>query len=388
MDDFSLKLRQAWIMRRVVILQEYVPTYRVPFFDALRARAAKEDIDVVVACGRPNGSQNLRGDAANVGFVHHLRQHEVSVFGRRVVFRGVGDAIRGADLVILEQARRNLDSYWLLGPWRSRKTRIALWGHGRDYVRRTKSIDRFVQRWLTSRADWFFAYTPGGVKAVTDEGFPLARTTLVQNSIDTTQLRLQVAGVVAHEMESFQREHDLRGKTAIFVGALDESKRLPFLLEAAKAIHVAQPDFRLLVAGDGPLRREIEAWTTSESWITYLGQVGGEVKALALASAQVMAMPGRVGLVAVDSFAAGTPIVTTDWAWHAPESEYLVHGLNAIVTADAVTPFAHAVTEILADRPRLVGLSEECLAGSEQYTLEAMVENYVGGIMSVLDVNR
>ncbi|KGJ81788.1 hypothetical protein GY21_01575 [Cryobacterium roopkundense] len=375
-------------MRRVVILQEYIPTYRVPFFEALRARAAKEQIDVVVACGRPNGAQDLRGDSSTVEFVQHLPQREVSVFGRRVVFRRVSKAIRGADLVILEQARRNLDSYWLLGPARRRTTRVALWGHGRDYTRRTKSLDRIVQRWLTRRADWFFAYTEGGVAAVTEQGYPRSRTTLVQNSIDTTRLRKQISAVTTTDTDSFRARHDLRGKTALFVGALDESKRLPFLLEAAKLVHNEDADFRLIVAGDGALRDEIESWARTESWVTYLGQVGGDAKSVVLASAQVMAMPGRVGLVAVDSFAAATPIVTTDWAWHAPESEYLVDGVNAVITADDVGSFADALTETLANAPRLAGFAEACQAGSEQYTLEAMVENYVAGILSALEVER
>ncbi|MBG6214249.1 glycosyltransferase involved in cell wall biosynthesis [Cryobacterium sp. CAN_C3] len=375
-------------MRRVVILQEYIPTYRVPFYQALRTRAAEEQVDLVVACGRPSETQNLRADSGTVSFVQFFRQREVSLWGRRVVLRRVAEAIRGADLVVLEQARRNLDSYWLLGPARRRKPLVALWGHGRDYTRPTGNLDRRVRQWLTSRSDWFFAYTEGGALAIISDGYPRGQTTVVQNSIDTTALRLGVASVEPGTVTNFSHDHDLRGNTAIFLGALDESKRLDFLFEAAKITHTLNHDFRLLVAGDGALRDDVEEWARSESWITYLGTARGQAKLVALASVQVMAMPGRVGLVAVDSFAAGTPIVTTDWAWHAPEQEYLESGVNAIITPDDVREFGRELAAVLADQKLLLSLSAACLISSEQYTLEAMVENYMGGIMRALDTER
>jgi hypothetical protein len=212
-------------MPRVVILQEYIPNYRVAFFETLQAIALQEGIELIVACGRPRKAQAMRGDEATVAFVTHLRQREWVVLGRRLVLRRVKEAIVDADLVILEQARRNLDAYLLLGPRCLRHQPVALWGHGRDYTRPTKAFDRWVSRRLTSRADWFFAYTVGGVKAVVAEGYPRGHTTVVQNSIDTTSLRESVASVPLELVRSFSRTHDLRGKTALFLGALDESKR-------------------------------------------------------------------------------------------------------------------------------------------------------------------
>ena len=91
--------------------------------------------------------------------------------------------IAGSDLVILEQARRNLEAYPLL--FGRSSVSVALWGHGRTSARETRAWEH---RWLdrmTMRADWFFAYTEGGRKYVVDRGFPADRTTVVQNSTDT-----------------------------------------------------------------------------------------------------------------------------------------------------------------------------------------------------------
>lgn len=373
-------------MTRVVILQEYIPTYRVPFFEALHKSAALEGIDLVVACGTPNQAQGLRGDSASVAFEIRIPQREWSIFGRRVVRREVSDVVARADMVILEQARRNLDAYGLLAPRRGAPPLVALWGHGKDYTRKTKSLDRVMQRWLTLRADWFFAYTSGGVDAVTEAGFPRQRTTLVQNSIDTTALRESVVAISREAIAEFGSEYDLHGKTALYMGALDESKRLPFLLESAQRIHEMDSDFRLLIGGDGAQRDDVENSAAQCSWLTYLGPIGGRQKALALASAQALTMPGRVGLVAVDSFAAGIPIVTTSWPWHAPEFEYLEHRRNAVVTEDSVACFAVEVVALLNDDDRLESLRAECISAAEVYTVRAMAQNFLIGLRQALQV--
>lgn len=375
-------------MRRVMILQEYIPEYRVAFWEELHSRAAAEEIDIVVACGRPNGAQSMRGDSATVSFVVPLLHREWILLGRRVVVRKISAAAKHADLIILEQARRNLDAYQLLGARRPRGRVVALWGHGRDYTRRTRGADRVVTRWLTSRADWFFAYTQGGVEAVVKDGYPRERTTVVQNSIDTSALRAGISSVQEVEVESFRERYDLRDKTALFVGALDESKRLQFLLEAAEKSSELDCNFRLVIAGDGPLRSTVESWASRYDWLTYLGPVDGTRKAVALASAQVLAMPGRVGLVAVDSFAAGLPIITTDWGWHAPEFEYLVNGRNSIVAGDTVILYSRALVETINDSKLLSRLREACIQDSTKYTVEIMAENFLNGIRQVLMGDR
>jgi glycosyltransferase involved in cell wall biosynthesis len=149
--------------------------------------------------------------------------------------------------------------------------------------------------------------------------------------------------------------------------------------------HTLDHDFRLLIAGDGDMRGDVESWALQYSWVTYIGPVSEVDKAVALASADVLSMPGRVGLVAVDSFAAGVPIVTTDWAWHAPEFEYLEDGHNSVVTADQATIYARALTELMCDREVLNRLREGCLTATQVVTVAAMAENFLEGIRQALE---
>jgi glycosyltransferase involved in cell wall biosynthesis len=369
---------------RVVILQEYVPGYRVAFFEELKKLCNADGIELEVACGKPNVDQGRRGDEAKLSFARVIAQREWSILGRRLVLRRVRKVLRESDLVIMEQARRNVDVYRLLLPKRVGNHNVALWGHGKDYTRPTQGLDRVLQRLLTARAAWFFAYTGGGLEAVAAQGYNRAKITVVQNSIDTAALRASIEDVSTAMVDAFSLDNDLEGRSAIFVGALDNSKRLPFLIEAAMRCHEEDQSFRLLIAGDGPLRQWVEKVTEEHTWLTYLGPLSGTNKALALASAQVLAMPGRVGLVAVDSFSAGVPIVTTNWPWHAPEFEYLMDGVNAIITIDSVSSYAQNLLQALRDEDLLSRLRTGCDQSARDITVSAMAENFLGGIHGAL----
>lgn len=375
-------------MDRVVILQEYVPQYRVPFFEKLHDEAKIRDIDVRVAFGSAGAGQATRKDAGTISCGIPIRQREWKFAGRRLVIRNISTAVAGADLVILEQARRNLDAYRLLTVRSPSGPGVALWGHGKDYTQHTSALDRGLSRWLTSRADWFFAYTNGGLTSVVEDGFPFSRSTVVQNSIDTSSLRASVRSVSQHSVSDFTKRGGLKGKTALFIGALDSSKRLDFLVSASRIARDMEPDFRLLIAGAGPLSSQVEEWTQYHPWMTYLGAVSGYEKAQVMAASQILAMPGRVGLVAVDSFAAELPIITTDWPLHAPEFEYLINGDNALVSPNDESIYAATMVEAMNSRTLLNNLRASASRDADTYTVQAMVARFLAGIEGALAVRN
>lgn len=156
---------------RVVILQEYVPQYRVSFFRRLIELGKENGIDIQIAAGAANKEQNQRQDGSSAEFILPLSQLEIRIVKMRIVFRRVRPVIAEANLVIMEQARRNVDAYWLLlSPWQRRK--ICLWGHGRDFVTSPSWIRRRAMSRLTSAADWFFAYTEGSRESVISGATP------------------------------------------------------------------------------------------------------------------------------------------------------------------------------------------------------------------------
>jgi glycosyltransferase involved in cell wall biosynthesis len=371
---------------RVAIIHPWFPQYRAAFFDKIVEQCASQNIDLKIFHGDSPPEWTARDDSLSSERFIRLRTHFFSVGGRTLNYKSLEPFGKHGpfDLVILEQAVRNIETYRLL----MSHSPLAFWGHGKTYTIKVNSAQEQIKQWLTRRGRWFFAYTTGGVDAVVRAGFRKSRTTVVQNSIDTTSLQSLIASVSQRDLANFIADHDLQGKTALFIGGLDASKRIPFLIASSKIAHELDPDFRLLIAGAGVEQHLVASAADAHSYITYLGPLFEKDKALAMTAADVIAMPGRVGLVAVDSFAARTPVVTTDWAWHAPEFEYLESNANAIVTADNVEAFANGLVRILQNKPNLARLQAACGVASDKYTVQAMADNFVSGIVQALAVNR
>lgn len=383
--------------RRVVVVQPYVPGYRTSFFDLLQARLASEGVDLEVLHGPAPPRQAERGDAASCACAAQVPTRRLPVpGGRSLLWRRVQGRAAGADLVVLEQALHNLEAYPLLLRSAGRPEhapRVAFWGHGRTYTKPPSRLEAVVKGALTRLGSWFFAYTESGAAHVASRGFPRDRITVVRNSVDTADLVASRARAARPGTAEFAEAALLRkryglteGRTALFLGGLDAPKRIPFLLDCADRIAAELPGFRLLVAGDGADRRLVDAAANRPgSPVVAVGHTAGARTAPLGAVSDVMLMPGRVGLCAVDSFALGTPVVTTDWPWHAPEFEYLTDGRNALVAPDDPAAYVGAVTALLRDPARLEALRTACRDDVPAYTTEGMAARFCDGLLQAME---
>ncbi|WP_367322975.1 glycosyltransferase family 4 protein [Streptomyces sp. HUAS ZL42] len=384
---------------KIAIVQPYIPSYRTSFFDHLRCRLRAAGCTLDVMHGAPPPSHAARQDAASCSAAAEIPVRRLVVpGGRSLVWQQVPRRVASADVVVLEQALRNLETYPLLFRQQWARTtgavapRVALWGHGRTYTKPVSRLERIAKDALTRRASWFFAYTQGGADYLASSGYPGQRITVVRNCVDTGTLsevreRAETPGTQEFaEAAALRARHRLvPGRTALFVGGLDAPKRIPFLLEAARRVSVALPGFRLLVAGGGTDRTLVDTAASSGGPVVALGHTTGRSTALLGAVSDVMLMPGRVGLCAVDSFVLRTPIITTDWPWHAPEFEYLKHGRNAVVTRDDLATYAAAVQALLSDRTQLARLRAACQKDATDYTVEGMAARFCNGLISALE---
>jgi hypothetical protein len=99
-------------------------------------------------------------------------------------------------------------------------------------------------------------------------------------------------------------------------------------------------------------------------------------------------MPGAVGLVAVESFALQTPIITTLSPYHGPEVEYLEDGVNARFSADGIVEYAQAIERTLLARDDLARMKLACADATRRHSLEAMVTNFASGVRAALGTPR
>ncbi|MDG4864551.1 glycosyltransferase family 4 protein [Streptomyces sp. T-3] len=362
---------------RVAVVLPYLTAYRLPFLSLLRNELAARSVELTIAHGTPTGLSAARQSTLSLPGSVPLRQRAGRIAGRELIWHGgLGELARRSDALVLPQSLHHLRLYPLLA---TRPKQIGLWGHGRTHVSAHGRPEQWAKAAITRRAGWFFAYTEAGAAYAEAAGLPRQRITVVRNSIDTAALAAARDAVPDDEAARLRQWYGLtQGRTGLYVGGLDELKRIPFLLDAAARIAERVPGFRLLVAGDGQQRALVEASPVA----AYAGPVDAAGKARLGAVSDVMLVPGAVGLCAVDSFALRTPLVTTPWPFHGPEFGYLDHGRNALVTPD--DGYADQVAELLT-RPRLLaGLRRACRCDATRYTAEGMATRFAEGIEGLL----
>jgi glycosyltransferase involved in cell wall biosynthesis len=361
-----------------------MPEYRRAFYENLLDLGKRDGVQYIPSASRAPLDARGRGDEISKADFFTFAESKESVFGNRSIVRHkLSRDWMDADLIIAEHAIRNLVAFkWC---YMRRPMRFAFWGHGRTYTKVKTGLEESLKARLLRRADWYFAYTLGGAQAVGASGFSRDHITIVQNSTDTSLLEKLRGEVTDRDVRAMRDELGLyAGRVAVFIGGLDESKRLDFIVAAAQKIAAAHPDFKVVFFGAGSQQHYIETQAAEHSWVVYGGRADAQMQAVVSKIADFIVMPGRVGLVAVDSFALELPMVTTRWPLHAPEFEYLEDGVNAVVTRDDIEDYVAAIIGLLEQPERLKSLKSNCAKSAKEYSIENMARNFHQGVLEAL----
>jgi glycosyltransferase involved in cell wall biosynthesis len=374
---------------RVAIVFRYVPQYRARFYDLLRQLLADEGVDLQLIHGDPGRYHDVtKQDAVSVPWATHIRNRVIRVAGRDIFWQPCLGLLRDADLVIVEQANKLLLNYVLAMRQLTGRTRVAYWGHGDDLRRAPASTPGTRLKGIMSRnVHWWFAYTDSTAARLRALGFPQERISVVNNSIDTAELRRYRSAYMESDERETRASLGISGGTVgVFLGAAYPARRIPWLLDAGRIIRAEIPDFELLFIGAGTELGNLRAAATTLPWVHVAGPLYGEQKARAFLTGRVALMPCAVGLSVLDSFALEVPLVTTNAVGHGPEADYLIHGTNSIVVDEAggSASYAAAAIELLRDADLLLHLRRGCRAAASRYTIEDMAERFAAGILAAL----
>lgn len=372
----------------VSIVQRRLPHYRLPLFERMRSTLQTQGVTLRLLHGVPTASERSKNDGGHLPWAEPLATRYW--LDDRVCWQPFAQLTAGSDLVIVSQENKLVNNLLALAqPWRSGK--MAFLGHGRNMQsdRPDGALERF-KRWTSSRVDWWFAYTELSARFVRDDGVPASRITVLNNSIDTNDLRAAVARARQRPRETLRSGLGLApsGPLGVFVGSLYDAKRVPWLLKAAEAIQARVPSFQLAIAGEGPDKPVVDAAAARCSYVHGLGSVRGDRKASLLAAADLMLNPGVVGLTILDAFVAGLPLLTTDCGLqgglHSPEIAYLQSGDNGLMTADDLAAFVAAVVQLLQNPALAQRLQAGALQAGELYSIEHMSDRFCAGIQDCL----
>ena len=129
------------------------------------------------------------------------------------------------------------------------------------------------------------------------------------------------------------------------VGRLAPEKNLPLVLSTFDAIHRYAPGARLLLVGDGPLRRKLEQQHPQH---IFAGMRHGEDLAAHYASADLFLFPSMTetyGNVTLEALASGLPVVAYRMA---AAAELIRHGDNGMLAAPGASDqFVRAALDLV-----------------------------------------
>lgn len=204
---------------------------------------------------------------------------------------------------------------------------------------------------------------------------------IAQMTVDVTAIAAKARAVRIDE-RSVRESLEIPEDSVVFayVGRLEPRKGVLTLLQAFSS-RSTEATWRLLVTGDGSLRREVEAAAQADSRIHYLGRkdTDGVIKVLASADAAVVpSITEPWGLVVNEAMAAGLPIVATERV--GAVEDLVAEGQNGLVVpADNPDMLAMAMQRLADDKGLRTRMSAESLRRISRWRLEDEARILVGG---------
>jgi len=383
-------------MKRVLIIEAQMKQYRLPFYDRLYQALKDAGVELKVAYSDPPLREHSKKDTCDLPSTYGMKVKGYWMAGGRLLFQPLVDSLMVADLVIMDQANKFLVNHLLLLLSVSGIKRTAFFGHGVNGREDRNWLSEWYRRKTINWVSWWFAYTESTTKYLVTRGVPRSKITTVQNAIDTSEIREQIRLIPELRKDELRSQLGIPSSAllGIYCGILDKVKKIPFLIEAAGQIKQRVDNFHLLLAGGGPEQAPVEAGIKALPWVHFVGPRFGKEKAELLAISDLMLMPGAVGLVILDAFAAGLPLLSTRLAIHGPEMEYLEEEINGLVSEPDVRAFAAMAATVLHDRKKLDRLQMGARIAGGKYTIENMTANFCNGIQdclrgpSALDIRR
>jgi L-malate glycosyltransferase len=374
-------------MKTVLIIEEEMVHYRVPFYVKLQEALDQRQVDLRVGYSDPPRRNSENSASIDLPNKYGVKVRAYRGPGQRATFQPFFREACRADLVIVDQANRFLFNQLLLPASLLGLKRVAFWGHGRCVS--ANAVLEWYKRRTLNWVDWWFAYTRRTEEYLTAHGVPLSKITNIQNSIDTDGLRADLNSISEDELDRARKGLGIspQARVGIFCGTLYDLKCISLLLDAVKLVRSRVPDFHLVIIGGGThLIGSGKQFPSDSEWIHYVGPRFGREKACLLKLGDVFLLPGAVGLAVLDAFVASLPLITTVNPHHGPEIEYLAPGKNGLVAIPTPERYALAIVDVLSDSQLLAFMRTMAEETGRRYSIAGMVENMCHGIERCLKI--
>lgn len=367
-------------MKKIAIVLDSIPNYRIPFFEQLYSVGRSSEIDYIVYTSKFNEQDKQLNFPTG-----HVPGWAIT-YPRKIYWHTNLEVLDDSDLVIIEQALHNPILAWRLIFRRSENRLVAFWGHGGYWTKKNPRLQEEILWRLISKVDAFFAYSEEGAILLVEHGFPLDRISVLRNSIDTTKIYSEIAKISPESHRQWMKKNELNSTNlGCFIGDYKKEKHLDFLFQAISLIRRQVSDFQMIFFGDQSLMERVAQERKTKSWIK-LGGVADEVEKAQISLAKpILINPGRVGLIAVDSIAMATPIVTRilDYT-HAPEIDFLSPPHSICMTRPDLQSFVNGAIHLLKKPEEKEKMSQSLVSQQQKYGIEQMVLRFHNHVLKII----
>lgn len=354
--------------RRVLLLTNCIPDYRIPVYNALG-----EYYDLTIAHYGKLG--NMASLTVPWMLLHPYRVGPFTCFKESII-----GLARQYD-AILSLAELRILPYMAL-TFRKRHFALCYWSIGVtvSYSRKYDEVKRFdfLRTYLTGRADSLVFYSSYPIFKHLKYGVSWEKMFVANNTVAVGE-KIDVAS---------------RKEYFLFVGTLYKAKKIFDLLEAYHQAFLQNNQLPgLIIVGDGTERTNVERWIETHHFFSRITLKGAVFEPALLREIYRKAIatisPGQAGLSVLSSMAYGVPFVTTRDAITGGEIFNIEDEVNGLFYDGTVKGLTRLMIRLAVSPGEVYMLGKNAQDYYfENRTVERMVEGIVRAVDYAIDIKQ
>ena len=366
---------------KLVIIQKIFSDYRKGIFDRLHRK-----YDFLLIHGKiKNGINQIQ--------THYSRKVKTIKYGPKdtQVYLHIFPLIRKfrPDIVIHEftPSILSLHTSFLLS--RIMGFKFVIWGHGynrkKKFVPRKRIKDK-IRLYYLKKSDAVIVYGKKDREKLS-QFIPAKKIFVAVNTLDTDKLISIRKELEKVGKRNIKRDLNINYRyNLVFIGRLLEDKHPDHLIAAVKKLHDnGIIDLALHFIGDGEFMESLNYMVQKEnlSNIYFYGSIYDELLiGKYLYMADLMVMPGYVGLSVIHSFCYNLPVITyatgSRGPFHSPEIDYIINNETGYqLKSHNISHLADTIANFLNDKNKMEEMKN--IIGkrvSEEWSLDKMVQGF------------
>lgn len=349
----GMKIIQNSQMKKVIILQNYVPHYRKPIYNELGLR-----FDVTL----------LHSGSPSVTEYDHYKEIIVKSYkiGKFYLQRGVIKALRvnkyDSIIAMFDLAWINYILINFIYP-----KKIIYWGHRYSSSMMVNLCRTIIMK--NCRANILYS--------------EIEVNRMAESGIDKRKI------FIAHNTLSVPNKGDCSNNFKdrfIFVGRAQKRKRVDMLIRAFKnALSKLEAETKLYIVGDGKENERLKELVKNlglNERVIFTGAIHDnfELKTY-FSKSYAYISPGPVGLGLLHSFAYGVPVVTLDYGKHGPEYHNIIDNENGLLFND-INELERIIINLEKNKKNAIRLGSNAF---KHYNNNRNIKIMVDGLVQAID---